>query len=850
MLAALVIAVCAVAITVSWPNGDRGKEKGTHVRKPLPSSEDIGKLPPDGGPEFNRLIHEKSPYLLQHARNPVEWYPWGEEAFARAKAEDKPIFLSIGYSTCHWCHVMERESFESDEIAALLNEYFIAIKVDREERPDVDEIYMRATQLMTGQGGWPNSLWLTPERKPWHAGTYFPPEDRFGRPGFKTLLTRLAETWRTRREDIELQADHLSEAMKQASSGGHVEGTGEVARELVDRALRELRNSFDDRLGGFGGAPKFPPHGSLNLLLYEYRRTKDDALLHMARRTLDAIALGGIHDHIGGGFHRYSTDVRWFLPHFEKMLYDNAQLSRAYVDAYLATRNDEYRRAAVDTYDWVLREMTGEGGGFYSALDADSEGEEGKFYVWGRDEVIKILGEQDGELLCRVYNVKKGGNFREQASGEMPGTNIVFLNRTLGDIAKAEGLDPTQMRSRLERARRTLLEKRTQRIWPHLDDKVLTSWNGLMIGSLAYGGRHLNEPRYAAAAEKAADFILTTMRKNGRLLRTYRDGLAKGNAYLDDYAFLADGLLELYETTGDGRWLGEAEGLVEMLLTHYRSQEPAALLDGGFFFTSSDHEDLLLRSKDPYDRAIPSGNGVAARVLVRLGRITGESRYAELAEAAFATFLGFMQRAPQATESLILAVAMYFDKASSAGVVLAGKGAKLQSQAAKPDARARKKPVTAEAFASRLKAAPGGTIRVAIRLAMDDGWHINSHTPLQEYLIPTSVRLDENSVARLGDVVYPPGKTMSFGFSETPLSVYEGEVWIEAPLTIPKQAKPGGTSVALEVRVQACNDQTCLLPATLSLSVRLEVDPAATDGQMRHEAIFEALRVAGEVPAA
>ncbi|MFQ5810449.1 MAG: thioredoxin domain-containing protein, partial [Armatimonadota bacterium] len=371
VLAGAVLGGCILAATVSWPNGEHEGE-AAHMRKPLPTAEEIARLPPDGGEEFNRLIHETSPYLLQHARNPVNWYPWGEEAFERAKAEGKPIFLSIGYSTCHWCHVMERESFENAEIAALLNEYFIAIKVDREERPDVDEIYMMATQLMSGRGGWPNSLWLTPDRKPWYAGTYFPPKDRFGRIGFKTLLTRLHRTWREKREEVDVQADQLAAAIKRASSGGQVEALGEVTRELITGALSELRESFDDRLGGFGGAPKFPPHGSLRLLLYEYLRSEDEKLLEMATRTLDAMALGGVHDHVGGGFHRYSTDARWLVPHFEKMLYDNAQLARAYVDAYLITGNEEYRRVAAGTYDWVLREMTGEQGGFYSALDADS----------------------------------------------------------------------------------------------------------------------------------------------------------------------------------------------------------------------------------------------------------------------------------------------------------------------------------------------------------------------------------------------------------------------------------------------------------------------------------------------
>ncbi|UCD57868.1 MAG: thioredoxin domain-containing protein, partial [Candidatus Hydrogenedentota bacterium] len=704
------------------------------ANKPLPPPEEIAKLPPDGGPEFNRLVHEKSPYLLQHARNPVDWYPWGAEAFAKAEREKRPIFLSIGYSTCHWCHVMERESFENEEVAELLNRHYVSIKVDREERPDVDEIYMNATQLVTGRGGWPNSVWLLPDGRPWYAGTYFPPEDSLGRPGFKTVLVRLAEFSRTRRQEVEAQANQLSDVMKRISSGRHVEGTGKPTRDIVKQALDELRNSFDKRLGGFGDAPKFPPHGSLNLIFYEYRRTRDASLLKMATHTLDAMGQGGIHDHVGGGFHRYSTDDRWLLPHFEKMLYDNAQLSRSYVDAYLITKNEDYRNLATDTFEWVLREMTDKDGGFYSALDADSEGEEGKFYLWSRDEIIAILGGKAGELFCRVYNIDEGGNFLDEATGEMTGINIPHLKISLAEIAKNENISSEALSSRLRKDRRKLLERRSGRIWPHLDDKVLTSWNGLMISGFAYGGRHLGEPRYTAAAERAAEFLLSAMRKDGRLLRTYRDGQAKLDAYLDDYAFLADGLLELYGATGNERWLKEARALTEVLLRHYRDGA-----DGGFYFTSEDHERLLTRSKDPYDKAIPSGNGMAAKVLVRLGRLTGQERYLETARGCFEAFLGLMQRAPRGAESLILALAMYLDEPPSSSVAAAPDTETSQVADKKPDAFARKEPVTAEAFASRLNVAPGEAFEVAVRLTIDKGWHINSNEPVQDYLIPTSI---------------------------------------------------------------------------------------------------------------
>ncbi|MCK4546339.1 MAG: thioredoxin domain-containing protein [Candidatus Eisenbacteria sp.] len=625
-----------------------------HRTVPTLSDEEITMLPPDGGSQYNRLIHETSPYLLQHAQNPVDWYPWGDEAFEKARKEDKPIFLSVGYSTCHWCHVMERESFENEEIAALLNEHFVPIKIDREERPDVDEIYMNATQLMTGHGGWPNSVWLMPDGRPWHAGTYFPPDDRRGRPGLKTLLRTLAEFWDTRRADIEKRAADLSATMRRIAGGAETPGFGEPTRDLVEGAIGSIRSAFDEWWGGFGGAPKFPPHGSLRLLFYEYDRTQDEALLPMATRTLDAMAEGGIRDHVGGGFHRYSTDAKWFLPHFEKMLYDNAQLVRIYVDAYRITGDGKYRDIATEICEWVLRDMVDERGGFYCALDADSEGEEGKFYLWDRKEILSILGEDRGEVFGRVYGVEGAGNYQDEATGHRPGTNLLFLPRSLDVSAKVEKIERSALECRLAEDRAKLLDVRNRRVWPHLDDKVLASWNGLMIGSLAHAGQHLDEPKYTAAAEKAAEFLLTEMRREGRLFRSYRDGRATLHAYLDDYAFTAAGLLDLHEATGNPLYLEEARALVEVLIEHYHDDDR-----GGFFFVADDHEELLTRSRDPLDRAIPSGNGVAACVLIRLSRLTGEARYRELAGRTIEAFAGFMAQAPRSTESLILATGHY-----------------------------------------------------------------------------------------------------------------------------------------------------------------------------------------------
>jgi len=822
----VIVAALIAAAAIAWNAGQSSREvkKMSHQHKPLPTPAQIAKLPPDGGDEFNRLIHAKSPYLLQHARNPVDWYPWGKEAFERAKKEDKPIFLSVGYSTCHWCHVMARECFERKDVSAILNKYYIAIKVDREERPDVDRIYMLATQFVTGQGGWPNSLWLTPDRKPWYAGTYFPREDHDGRPGFKTILTHLADTWKKQRKDVDASAERISIAMKRYSRGDHTKSTGKLSRELIPGAVRALEQSFDSRYGGFGGAPKFPPHGAMRLLLAEYGRTKNAGLLKLATRTLDAMARGGMHDHVGGGFHRYSTDARWFLPHFEKMLYDNAQLARAYVDGYLLSGNEEYRRVAVGIYEWVLREMTDEAGGFHSALDADSEGEEGKFYLWSAREMIEVLGREDGELFCAVYGVVEGGNFKDEATGRKPGTNVIYLPAPLEAAAQERKIAPAELAKRLAAARKKLLARRVKRIWPHKDDKVLAAWNALMIGSLAYGGQHLKERRYTAAAEKAADFVLTRMRKGGRLLRTYRQGQATLNAYLDDYAFLADALVDLHEATGRKRWLTEATSLADAMLKHHRDADR-----GGFYFAAGDHEKLLARTKDPFDSAIPAGNAVAARVLVRLARLTGQMHYLEVARGTLQAFQRSMQRAGGGAAGLLLAAGRYFD---------APKGA-TRPAGPQPDAAAEKRPVRIEAFASRLKVPPGGITDLAIRITIDKGWHINSHRPLQKYLIPTSLDLKKNPLASLDNVAYPEGKKVRLSFSPQAISVYEGTVWIRARITLGKKARPGPVALELTVDTQACNDRSCLAPATHKLSLTLDVDHNAGSEAIRHPGLFK-----------
>ena len=785
----------------------------------------------------NQLIHETSPYLLQHAHNPVNWYSWGKDALQKAKEQDKPIFLSVGYSTCYWCHVMERESFEREDVAKILNDHFIAIKVDREERPEIDEQYMLATQLVTGgAGGWPNSVWLTPDGRPWMAGTYFPREQ------FKQVLTQLAEIWKTRRPEVEQQADQLAQAIQRIGSGQNVQSAKPVNQQLVDQAIGALRQSFDARRGGFGGAPKFPPHGSLRLLIHEYRRTKDRATRNMLTRTLDAMAMGGMHDHVGGGFHRYSTDERWFLPHFEKMLYDNAQLIRAYTDGYLLTGDERYQNVVQDIFSWVRREMTGPDGAFYSAIDSGEVGEEGEFYLWEYDEVLDVLKERDGKLFAELYGLKKGGNFREEATGERPGTNVLSLPTSIDRVAKDKRLDPAKLRSDLEVMRATLLTVRNKRVPPHKDDKILTSWNALMIAALAYAGRQLNEPRYTQAAAKAAEFILATMTRDGQLLRTYRAGQAKLLGYLDDYAYFAEALVELHEATGEQRWLDWARRLADTMLDEFEDER-----DGGFFFTTSSHEDMLLRSKSLRGGGnVPSSNGVAAQVLLRLGRITGKPKYTQAAERTLKSLSGMMWQSPGGADSLILASALSLEPSGSDKVVSPTASPATQSApvaTSPPDVRQVEAPVTVEGFISHLTVAPGQRFHVAVALDIEDGWHLYADNPGIEFLVPSTVSLRYNDLVTVGEIVAPEPHRMKDPILKQMLNTYTGRIWYLVPLTVSKDAAAGAITLELDVRTQACDDSRCLLPRTNTLRLPVLIDPDARAGDLRHETIFESLEV-------
>ena len=580
----------------------------------------------------NRLARETSPYLLQHAENPVDWYPWGPEALERAEREDKPIFLSIGYAACHWCHVMERESFENETVAALLNRDFVAIKVDREERPDLDEVYMAATTALSGSGGWPMSVFLAPDRRPFFAGTYFPPVDRYGRPGFSTLLGRIAELWRTERAGLLEQAKEL---VAHVQAGFESAEPAAVSSLLIISAVRDLARAFDPKWGGFGKAPKFPPCAALSLLLRHHRRTGDADALAMATTTLDRMKDGGLYDHVGGGFARYSTDERWLVPHFEKMLYDNAELSHVYLEAFQVSGDDEYRRVASETLDYVIREMQGEDGGYFSATDADSEGEEGKFFVWSHDELRALLEPEAADHFSFFYDVSPEGNWE--------GKNVLHRRRNLAEGAVMLGVTAEALDASLAASRAILYAARNERVPPLLDDKVITAWNGLMIAAMAKGKRVLGDERYLASAERAARFALTALRRpDGGLFRTARGGRAHIAAYLEDYAYLADALVSLYEAGGSAGFLREAATLGERLLADFGDG------DGAFFGTAKDHEALVARPREGHDGAIPNANAVAARALARLGRHLERADFLDRARAAIDAYGALIQRAPRA----------------------------------------------------------------------------------------------------------------------------------------------------------------------------------------------------------
>jgi uncharacterized protein YyaL (SSP411 family) len=597
----------------------------------------------------NRLIHEKSPYLLQHASNPVNWYPWGEEAFKKAKKEDRPIFLSIGYSTCHWCHVMEHESFEDAEVARLMNENFVSIKVDREERPDIDNVYMKICQMITGRGGWPLTIIMTPDKKPFFAGTYLPKHRQFNQMGMIDLIPRIGELWTKQRRDLLASAEKAVLALNEQSfpSGGE-----NLNESTLNSAFQQLVQSFDAHYGGFSQAPKFPTPHNITFLLRYWRRTGNDSALHMVEKTLQAMRWGGIFDHLGYGFHRYSTDARWLLPHFEKMLYDQALLVLAYSETYLVTKSDFYKTTAEEIIAYVLRDMTSSEGPFYSAEDADSEGKEGKFYTWQWEELQRYLGKEEFKLASNVFTIQEGGNFTEEATGKKSGANIFHLARPLDESAGILKMDTKEMRVRLESLKKKLLRHREKRERPLRDDKILADWNGLMIAALAKAAQAFDRQDYTEAAEKASDFIFLNMRqKDDGLLHRHREGESRISAYADDYAFLIWGEIELYEASFQERHLQRALDLNDYFIRHFWDEK-----NGGFFFTSDLSETLFIRHKDSYDGATPSSNSVAMMNLLRLSRMTGRTDYEDKAARISDYFSGSVARFPSAYTQMLCAI--------------------------------------------------------------------------------------------------------------------------------------------------------------------------------------------------
>jgi uncharacterized protein len=650
-------------------------------------------------PFTNRLAKEKSPYLLQHAHNPVDWYPWGAEAFEKARREDKPIFLSVGYSTCHWCHVMEHESFENEAIAKILNDHFVSIKVDREERPDVDRVYMTFVQATTGGGGWPMSVFLTPDLKPFLGGTYFPPDDRYGQPGFPTMLKRIADAWKSDRQQLIDQGNEMVKALRDYAAGS-AGGGGAPDKEILKHAFDQIVRSFDQELGGFGGAPKFPRPVTLNFLFRVYAREHSQSALEMNLLTLQKMAAGGMHDHIGGGFHRYSVDRFWHVPHFEKMLYDQAQLAISYLDAFQVTRDPQYERVARDILDYVRRDMTDSQGGFYSAEDADSpvavaavydrrgaggeggggheasgghrpplqEKKEGAFYVWTKKEIEDALGPDDAQIFNRFYGVEEAGNAPGESDprGELDGQNILIEKYSVEQVAKIYKKTPEEVEKVLANARRKLFELRAKRPRPHLDDKIITAWNGLMISAFARAAQALDDAAYLDAATRAAKFVRAHLAKDGALIRSYREGASDVAGFADDYAFFIQGLLDLYEASFDVAWLKWAAEL------QAKQDELFADKNGGGYFSVTDKDPhILLRMKEDYDGAEPSPNSVAALNLLRLSQVTGSDALKREAEKTISAFAQQLDKMPTAMPQML--VALDFSLGKPKQIVIAGK---------------------------------------------------------------------------------------------------------------------------------------------------------------------------------
>jgi len=746
----------------------------------------------------NALIHETSPYLLQHAHNPVDWHAWGEEAFAKAARENKPIFLSVGYSTCYWCHVMERQSFENEAIAAEMNRLFVNIKVDREERPDVDQLYMTAVQVQTRQGGWPMTVFLTPKLRYFYGGTYFPPTDAYGRPGFLTLLRAISDAWQNRRGDVEQTATQFLQILKQSSQPAAPTEPVTIDRNAIESLIEQSTSDYDSRHGGFGGAPKFPRETVLELLLTflkDDRSKQSDLRDRTARQlihTLDAMADGGIRDHLGGGFHRYSTDARWLVPHFEIMLYDNAMLGWIYAEAFAQFRQPRHEKVARGIFDFVLREMTSPDGGFYTAFDAEVDAQEGLSYLWTPAQIEAVLGPEDAELFNRVYGVSLGPNFADPHHGSgQPDQNILYLAKPLDQIAAEWKVDQSELEARLAPLRQKLLAARAERKQPLLDTKILTSWNALMIRALAHGGKVFSEPRYIAAAARAADFLLQHhVRDSGGLYRTSREGKTRYSGFLDDYAALAQALLAVHDATQDSRWLDHARSIAQSMLARFGDNRP------GLFFTDADAKDLEVRQKMATDSPLPSGNALAALSLLELGEFDAAARIIGVFAAQMIDYGAGMSAMVQAAMNYVTRL----------GPIRINPGEQTSEMPMQSAARA---PETVRAVAQWKN-----DREILLSLEILDGFHINANdvSSVDAQLIATRVAVigQDNAV-----IEYPPAQLQRFEYSNDSIPVYSGKIQILIRLP----DKSARRASQLSLTFQACSDSACLAPVTRTIDV-------------------------------
>ena len=800
----------------------------------------------------NRLADETSPYLRLHAHNPVDWYPWGEEAFEKAREENKPIFLSIGYSSCFWCHVMERQVFENAEIAAYMNEHFVNVKVDREERPEIDDLYMLSLQvyfsiIKSNQGGgWPLSMFLTPDGKPFAGGTYFPPEDLPGRPGFMTVLSQVHDLWATRSDDLEKNADVITLEVRRLAQPGLTIESVEIDHSLVDAAVSAVMERYDAEHGGFDfnadipSGPKFPVPSRL-MLIQSQADTDDVTSQEALDHTLQRMASGGLRDHIGGGFHRYSVDREWRVPHFEKMLYDNAQLAEVYSDAYVRTGREFYRQVAESTFDFILAELTDPRGGFYSALDAETDGIEGKYYVWSPEEITNALGEEDAQLFNTLYGVGGDQVFEHGY--------VLYLPAPHDEVAANLEISEAELRDRIDVMRHKLQHVRNERPPLLRDDKILTGWNGLTIRALARGGQALDREDYISASKRAARFLLAEMRsEEGRLLHTLRPGQTPLPAYLDDYAFLVSGLLALHDVTGEAEWLHAAQQLTDEQVALFGDKR------GGFYFTPVDHEPLLARVKDAYDSVIPSGNSVSVQNLTRLAALTSEDAYRQSAAETLNVFAARMTDSPASMTYLTLALhgylAMYGPPAVATATAASATGVDPADQSAEDEdlvpaaelteeEAARHEKVSAKAYLSVERLPAGGECQVAVVLEIDEGWHINANPAKPKFMVATEVSAKGKLKTTLGDPSYPEGEEFEVAGFDEPLSVYEQRVVLTGTLSVPASAAGKTETVELTVRYQACNDKTCLRPMKLKLTAEVPVAERGERVRKVNESLFE-----------